>query len=479
VSVESTVQSRIPLDPISVDKPPFIAEDGNAAFRFWHRVSGRKVSGRTALALQGSAWTIVEYVTTQLLRTVATLVLARHYLSPETFGIVGLATVFISGLAMFSELGIVINIVQHPRGDDPEFLNTAFSIQAARGCILWMVAAVAAYPLTRFYHQPELGVLLVVAALSEIIRGMTSTAAWTLKRHLRLRKIALLAISAELMAFVVGVILAMASPSPWALVGRTLTSAAVYAIGSHFVAGHAVSFRWNRSVANDILKFGGWISLSTAAYFLAGQGERLILGKFVTAAELGCFSLALVIVTAPAAAVGQLVNQIFLPMISASVRANRRETVGDFMHARRMFFLIALFAAVGFLAFANPFVRLVLNPEYRMTGWMVQALGLRVAMDLFTAPASSLILACGQSRYAAMGNTTRFILMIAGIWISFALFGIREAVISLIIAQALSFFPLILGLRKLLPSVGRSELRWYVGFLVLLALATLVPWPAA
>jgi hypothetical protein len=38
---------------------------------------------------------------------------------------------------MFSELGIVTNIVQHPRGDDPDFLNTAFCIQAARGPTLW------------------------------------------------------------------------------------------------------------------------------------------------------------------------------------------------------------------------------------------------------------------------------------------------------------------------------------------------------
>jgi hypothetical protein len=86
-------------------------------------------------------------------------------------------------------------------------------------------------------------------------------------------------------------------------------------------------------------------------------------------------------------------------------------------------------------------------------------------------------MAYGQTKYSAAANTTRLILMIAGISFSFAFFGIRQAVILLIIAQALSYFPLIFGLTKLLPEVARMELRWYAGFLALLVLAAVVPWP--
>lgn len=429
---------------------------------------------RTALAVRGGAWTIIEYAATQLLRTIAMLVLARHFLSPEAFGVVGLAMVFISGLSMFSELGLVVNIVQHPRGDDPEFLNTAFTIQATRGLIIWTGAAVAAYPVARFYQQPELFLLLVVAGSAELVRGLTSTAAWTLKRHLNLRKIALLGITSEGVAFLVGIVWAIMSPSAWALVARSLASAAVFAAGSYFVTTYPVRFRWNQSVAKDILRFGGWISLSTAAFFLAGQGERLILGKFMSAAELGCFSLAVAIAAAPAGAVSQLASQIFLPMISRSVRVSRVETFHDFRRGRQIFFCVAVIAAMGFLIFAKPFVALVLNPRYQMTGWMLQLLGLRVAMDLFAAPASSLILAHGQSRYTAAGNTIRLVFMVGGIWLAFTRFGTYAAILALIIAQAVSYLPLIIGLRRLLPEAGHTELRWYAALLLLLTVAAVL-----
>jgi O-antigen/teichoic acid export membrane protein len=267
------------------------------------------------------------------------------------------------------------------------------------------------------------------------------------------------------------------SPSAWALVGRTIAAAAVYAIGSHFIAKPRVRFGWDRSAAKDILHFGGWISLSTAAYFLGGQGERLILGKFITAAELGCFSLALMISSVPAGGVNQLVSQIFLPLISGAVRTSQAEAARDYAGARKLFFALGLFAGIGFLALSKPFVAVVLTSKYAMAGWMLQVLGIRVALDLFAAPASSLVLAYGQSRYSAAANTTRMVFMIGGILAAFRLYGLPEAMVVLIVAQAISYMPLITGLKKVLPQVAKEELRWYAVFVVLLGLAAAVPWP--
>jgi hypothetical protein len=69
--------------------------------------------------------------------------------------------------------------------------------------------------------------------------------------------------------------------------------------------------------------------------------------------------------------------------------------------------------------------------------------------------------------------------MIAGIWYSFLYLGFHAAVLSLIIAQALSYFPMIAGLSRLLPDVAGAELRWYLLFLFLIGLAAFAPWPGA
>ncbi len=139
--------------------------------------------------MHGSAWTLAGYGVSQLLRAASVFVLARRLLGPQAFGLAALATVFLSGLEMLTDLGVGMDVVQHRRGDDPVFINTAFLIQSARGLILCGVAAALAFPFASFYHQPAIRWLAIVAALSVGIRGFASGSIWTMTRHVKLAKL--------------------------------------------------------------------------------------------------------------------------------------------------------------------------------------------------------------------------------------------------------------------------------------------------
>jgi hypothetical protein len=67
--------------------------------------------------------------------------------------------------------------------------------------------------------------------------------------------------------------------------------------------------------------------------------------------------------------------------------------------------------------------------------------------------------------------------MVSGVWLALVRFGVREAIWALVIAQAVSYIPLIFGLRRLLPETAKTEILWYVGLIAMMASATLVPWP--
>src|SRR6266705_3556248 len=123
--------------------------------RYIPGMRGIASSGRLVVAFRGSVWTILGYAASQVLRLVSTIVLARQLLGPQAFGLVALVNVFLTGLDLLSDLGIGMDVIQHPRGDDPAFINTAFTIQAGRGLVLWVLATALAYPFAEFYHQPE------------------------------------------------------------------------------------------------------------------------------------------------------------------------------------------------------------------------------------------------------------------------------------------------------------------------------------
>ncbi|MFQ3629446.1 MAG: oligosaccharide flippase family protein, partial [Cyanobacteriota bacterium] len=88
------------------------------------------------LAIRGTAWVVLTYGISLALRIGSNLILTR-LLNPEMFGKVSLVWVFLGALVLFSDLGVAPSIIQSKRGDDPDFLNTAWTIQVIRGFILW------------------------------------------------------------------------------------------------------------------------------------------------------------------------------------------------------------------------------------------------------------------------------------------------------------------------------------------------------
>lgn len=444
-----------------------------------HRLPGFKTasSDRILVAVRGAAWTAAGYGGSQVLRFVSTLVLARQLLAPEAFGLVALVNVFLTGLDMLSDLGIGMDVVQHRRGDDPAFINTAFLIQVGRGLVLWVIAMALAGPFALLYHQPQVRLLASVGALSVALRGVASGSVWLLTRHVQLKRLAWLNISGDAVGLLVSVVWAVVSPTAWALVAGRLAMTLAYTIGSHLIARNRVSLTWDKLAARDLFTFGTGIFLSSATYFLCGEGERLVIAKFITVAELGCLSLALTLSAAPAQAIGQIAGQVFFPLLSQSIREDRSKAARHFAASRTVFSTLAVLLGVGFIAYSNRLVALLLPPKYAMTGFMLQLLGFRSAQQVFASPTSYLILACGDSKRGAIANTARTVSMFAGIWIGFTKYGLHGAISAMAFSYVAAYLILVPGVAKNLRPVLGLELRSYALFAIAMVLASILPWP--
>ncbi len=448
-----------------------------AALRFVPGVDKIRLSDRSLRAVRGSAWTIAGYGGAQLLRLATQLLLARILLGPQAFGLVALVSVFVSGLEMLSDLGVGLDVIQHARGDDPIFVNTAFLIQAGRGVALWGIAAALAYPFARFYHQPTAFHMIFVAAISVGVRGFASGSIWTMTRHVQIAKLTTLNFGSDLAGSAVTIVWALFSPTAWALVVGRVMSSVVYMIGSHLVAEHPVSLQWDPGAAKDILAFGTGVFVSSATYFLSGEAERLFIGKFVTVAELGCFSLALAMASACSQASSQLVGQVFYPMIAASIREDRQIAIRHFKQSRSIFLWASILIGIAFVAYGPRIVALLLPPKFAMTGWMLQWLGFRAAQQIYVAPASNLVLAFGDSKYPAICNTTRLVMMAAGLWFAFTRYGIHEAVAVLALSSAAAYLVLIPSLSRHLGRAVWFEISQFVFFLGIVGLSAIMPLP--
>src|SRR6476620_4821534 len=140
------------------------------------------------VVLKGVGWTVGAFGVGQLLRLVTVVVIAR-LLAPELFGIMAIVNSLRTGVDLLSDVGITQNIIQNKNGDDPDFYNTAWTLQLIRGPVLWLLCSAAAMPLAHLYSAPILALVLPIAALYFICLGFTSISVPLTQRRLKFARL--------------------------------------------------------------------------------------------------------------------------------------------------------------------------------------------------------------------------------------------------------------------------------------------------
>src|SRR4051794_20999694 len=85
---------------------------------------------------RSSIWTVAGFGSSQVIRFGSSIILAR-LLTTSDFALAGIVGIVMGMLQQFSDIGLGPAIIQSRRGDDPRFLNTAWTMAAVRGVFLW------------------------------------------------------------------------------------------------------------------------------------------------------------------------------------------------------------------------------------------------------------------------------------------------------------------------------------------------------
>ncbi len=405
-------------------------------------------------AIHGSLWTAVRFVAEYGLRMISSLILTR-LLVPEAFGLMALISVLMTGLAMFSDMGISSSVVQSKRGDDPAYLNTAWTLQVIRGFVLWIFAALFADAMAVIYVQPELRVLILAAALTTIVAGFNSVGLLQLRRHIEIKKLALIDVSGQLLTGLATVAWAWYWPSVWALVWGGLMGAVAKLLISHWASGsHRCRFAWDAPARADLLGFGKWIFLSTILFFLAGQADRLIFGRLLTVSTLGIFSIAVTLAAIPTQVVWQIGHAILFPALS-----RRSHETDGFRHVylRSLRPLLVLGALpVACLGAGGPeLVEVLYDPRYAAAGWMLQILAVGAWFQIPQASSGSAVLALGRPWALALSNGAKFAGLLLFLPLGYWQLGLAGAIAGVAAAELVRYAALAIAVRRVgLPGIG-------------------------
>jgi O-antigen/teichoic acid export membrane protein len=394
------------------------------------------------LALHGAAWTILGFGTTQACRLAGNLVLTR-LLAPEAFGIMVLVEMVLAGIQMFSDFGIGAGVVRNRRGNDPEFLNTAWTLQVMRGAGLWLATCIAAIPISIIYEAPILMQLIPIAGLSALIGGFTSTSVLSLRRDVNLKPLVLWEISSQIFGLLCMISLAWYLRSVWALALGGIIRVVVAATTSQYlIPGRKPRFAWDRTAALELVNFGKWIFLSTALTFLIQWGDRSLLGLFMTKPMLGLFATATIWSRIAVEVLLRLNTQVMFP-IYADLFNRGDPQLRKKLFKARLGLVIAFVPPMWALSLGGQWmIDLLYDPRYAEAGWMLQILAAGAIGAVISVPASSILLAVGDSKRHMILQAGRGLILIGCISAGVFLGGIQGMIVG-VAASKIVDYPLL------------------------------------
>jgi len=367
------------------------------------------------MALTSALWTGAGFAWFQVIRFAANVILAR-LLFPEAFGLVATAFVFLMGIHLFADVGIRTSVIQHERGEDPDFYNTAWTLQIIRGFILFFVTFLLAWPVAYLRETPEpiLMVLLPLMGTMSIITGFYSTALYTLERRMQQKRTVLIDLTAQIVSLVVTVVWAWFWPTVWPLAFGQIAAGLIQLVWSHrLIPGYRNRLRWDRTALHELIHFGKWIYVSTAMTFLANQADRLVVG-YRSLSLLGVYHMAAQLALIPHQLMLTFAGRLAFPLYS-KIKQSGKDVRQFFGRIHLATGSVAAVLLAGVLATGPTLVQLVYDARYQDAGWMLHILAFGVWFQILEALEGSVLLALGEARPSAISNFGKVLTLLIGV----------------------------------------------------------------
>lgn len=359
-------------------------------------------------AIKSSAWLFGIRATVHACLMLQVVVLVK-FLSPEQFGIVGIALLCLSMLKTFTEGGMDLALIQ--RQDDIQmYLPTAWTVQVIRGVFIASMLFLLAPYCCQFFNQPEATQFIQAFGIPVLIAGFMSIGIVEFKKQVQYQKLVAFEVVPAILSFVITILIAYQFHTIWAiLIGRIAESVAKVVI-SFQIHPFRPRLEINRAHFRDLFGFGKWIYMSSILLFLLNQGDNIVVGRILGASWLGFYQFAFRIAKLPVTEVNSTLGQVLFPAFSR-LQNDVPRLKSAYFRSLTIILTLTIPFALGIFVIAPYAIPVFLGDEWAPAVQLVQIfslLGLLVSVGSTT---GNIFKAVGRPSYTTLSQFCRAVIM--------------------------------------------------------------------
>ena len=361
------------------------------------------------------------------------LAILARLLTPEQFGVFGIATLVLAFLEIITETGINIFLIQE-KADLKKYIDTAWIVSIARGFLITIFLFLLSPAISSFFNSPESYKLLLLLSLVPLIRGFVNPAIVKFQKDLNFSKEFLFRFSIYFIDAFAAVLIAVKTHSPLALVVGMIVAAIFEVVFSHLFIKPAPKLKFEFEKVKRVVNRGKWLTAAGLFNYLFENVDDAVVGRLMNTGSLGLYQMAYKISSLPLTEVSGVVQKVTFP-VYVKIAADRLRLKRAFIKSLAATAILVLPLGIALLVFPSPVVRIILGERWLAIVPVVRVMSFFGVIRALTISSYPLFLALKKQEYVSLVT----LVGIAGLGVSIVplvvKYGIMGAGLSAIIGS--------------------------------------------
>jgi len=408
-------------------------------------------------------WSSIERFSVQGIQFILMILLGK-LLAPDIFAPVAMLNIFMAVAQTFIDSGFANALIQRKERQENDY-STVFYFNIAISLPIYFLLYFCAPLIANFYEMPLLVDLTRVLGLILIINSLGIVQQAKLTIELDFRRQAYATLLAVVVSGILGVWMAYTGWGVWALVWQALTNNLLRVIFLWIFAHWAPRLEFSMQSFRELFNFGSKLLASTMLHTLYQNVPTLIIGKFYSATELGCYNQAFRIAQLPSVNITNVIVRAVYP-IQCRLQDDMEQLRDLFLKYMRMACYIIFPIMIALAAVAYPLVEVLLSEKWLPAVPMLQLLAIAYMWDPVMRINHNMLNVKGRTDYflyaELIKKTVAFSLLIASVP-----FGVKMICAGLIVYSFADIAIIVYYSRKLTGITLYQQFRSLVPIMLL------------
>ncbi|NHA04790.1 oligosaccharide flippase family protein [Mucilaginibacter sp. HC2] len=401
-------------------------------------------------------------------------IIISRLVSPNSYGTIGLITVFTGFIAVFSDGGLSYALIRSDYGRTYQRVLT--NLAWLLGILLFGITVILAYPIALFYKNQELLIPTIVLASTFVLRSLSLAQGALLAKQLKFGFIGKVTLICTVASAVITMILGYFKGGYWALIIPQIFTAIITAVLYErevklgfkiFPLNYIkVAYKFTRKLIGSIIGF------NIISYW-ARNSDNMIVGKWYGVNDLGIYNRAYMLLTLPLNLITGLFSNILFPSLKV-LKTQGGSVETEYYFVLRIITFLSFPLTVLFIIFPKQLIMLLWGKSWILVADLLPYFGLLIFTQTLLSTVGQLLVVEGKEREFMISGWIGGIILVVAIFAgaSVSLVGVAQyyslAFIVLILIYNLFYiyirtlkFDKLKAMSFWLPKVAFSVALWF------------------